>query len=144
VGCGAISESPPPIIQNYAYISGGHDVPSVAPVWVFLVRRLFAAKTPDYEGWISLDFLGFSRSNQDFSMGYADKARRIFPRAFVVAKEPSETVSPRFGMRKGQTAHGGKFNLISDFLQEIDASEIDASAVPFCSPPSKSNSLKQP
>jgi hypothetical protein len=28
-------------------------------------------KGPDYEGWISLDFLGFSRQNLDLSMGYA-------------------------------------------------------------------------
>jgi hypothetical protein len=30
-----------------------------------------ASKTPIFEGWISLDFLGFSRPNRDFSMGYA-------------------------------------------------------------------------
>jgi hypothetical protein len=33
-------------------------------------------KTPDYEGWISLDFLGFSRPNRDFSMGYARSSWR--------------------------------------------------------------------
>jgi hypothetical protein len=33
-------------------------------------------KTPDYEGWISLDFLGFSRPNRDFSMGYAKSSWR--------------------------------------------------------------------
>ena len=37
----------------------------------FLGPGRFAAKTPDSEGWISLDFLGFSRQNLDFSMGYA-------------------------------------------------------------------------
>jgi hypothetical protein len=30
-----------------------------------------ALKNPDYEGWIFLDFLGFSRPNRDLSMGYA-------------------------------------------------------------------------
>ena len=30
-------------------------------VWIFLARRLFAAKTPFIGYWISLDFLGFSR-----------------------------------------------------------------------------------
>jgi hypothetical protein len=42
-----------------------------APVWVFLAPGRFAAKTPADEGWISLDFLGFSRQNLDLSMGYA-------------------------------------------------------------------------
>jgi hypothetical protein len=28
----------------------------------------FAAKTPNYERWIVLDFLGFSRQNRDLSM----------------------------------------------------------------------------
>ena len=36
----------------------------------FLGSSPFAAKTPDYEGWKSLDFLGFSRPNRDLSMGY--------------------------------------------------------------------------
>jgi hypothetical protein len=40
-------------------------------VWVFLAPGRFAAKTRAHEGWISLDFLGFSRPNRDFSMGYA-------------------------------------------------------------------------
>ena len=40
-------------------------------VWVFLGRRRFAANTPIPGGWISLDFLGFSRPNRDLSMGYA-------------------------------------------------------------------------
>jgi hypothetical protein len=40
-------------------------------VWVFLAAGCFAAKAPDYPYWILLDFLGFSRPNLDFSMGYA-------------------------------------------------------------------------
>jgi hypothetical protein len=35
-----------------------------------LDRGRFAAKTPIDGRWISLDFLGFSRQNLDFSMGY--------------------------------------------------------------------------
>jgi hypothetical protein len=42
------------------------------PVWVFLVGRRFVTKTPGYEGWISLDLLGFSRPNLDFSKGYEE------------------------------------------------------------------------
>ncbi|HEY6518817.1 MAG TPA: hypothetical protein VIZ19_05545, partial [Roseiarcus sp.] len=47
-------------------------------VWVFLGSGCFAAKTADYEGWISLDFLGFSRPNLDLSMGYAEKTAESF------------------------------------------------------------------
>jgi hypothetical protein len=35
-------------------------------------------KTPDFEGWISLDFLGFSRPKSAFSMGYAGSSLKIF------------------------------------------------------------------
>jgi hypothetical protein len=40
-------------------------------VWVFLAPGRFAAKARADERWILLDFLGFSRPNRDFSMGYA-------------------------------------------------------------------------
>ena len=57
-----------------SFSAAGSTFSLVDPIWVFLARRRFAAKTPDYKGWISLDFLGFSRPNLDFSMGYADKS----------------------------------------------------------------------
>ena len=41
------------------------------PVWIFLARGPFRSEGPAPEGWIVLDFLGFSRQNRDFSMGYA-------------------------------------------------------------------------
>jgi hypothetical protein len=47
----------------------------------FLGPRRFAVKIPVYEGWISLDFLGFSRQNLDFSMGYERKALENISRA---------------------------------------------------------------
>jgi hypothetical protein len=37
----------------------------------FLGPWSFRCEDPAYEGWISLDFLGFSRPNLYFSMGYA-------------------------------------------------------------------------
>jgi hypothetical protein len=46
----------------------------------------FAAKTPVYGYWIRLDFLGFSRPNQDLSMGYAAKTRKIFSRRFFLGR----------------------------------------------------------
>jgi hypothetical protein len=36
----------------------------------FLGSWLFRCENRDQEGWISLDFLGFSRPNRDLSMGY--------------------------------------------------------------------------
>jgi hypothetical protein len=47
----------------------------------FLGPGRFAAKALDSERWISLDFLGFSRPNRAFSMGYAAFSRDNFSRA---------------------------------------------------------------
>jgi hypothetical protein len=56
----------------------GREVGQAAHVWVFLAPRRFGLKTPVFEGWIHLDFLGFSRPNRDFSMGYAGFSRAEF------------------------------------------------------------------
>jgi hypothetical protein len=43
----------------------------------------FAVKTPGYDRWISLGFLGFSRPKRDFSMVYAGKTvENFFSRFF--------------------------------------------------------------
>jgi hypothetical protein len=55
-------------------------------VWVFLGPPHLAAKTPVYEGWNSLDFLGFSRQNLDLSMGYAGFSTDILSRALPSAR----------------------------------------------------------
>ena len=47
-------------------------------VWVFLGPPHFGAETSVYEGWISLDFLGFSRPNPDLSMGCAGFSAEVF------------------------------------------------------------------
>jgi hypothetical protein len=78
--------------------------PFVNPVWVFLERARFAAKTLGFRGWISLDSLArieiYQRVTRDFR-------ERLFPRAFVVAKEPSkqrahDSVCGREGSFMGQ------------------------------------------
>ena len=51
-------------------------------LWVFLDRRGFCAKYPDFRGWICLDFLGFSRPNLDLSWVMACKASSVFSRRF--------------------------------------------------------------
>jgi hypothetical protein len=48
----------------------------------FLGAWLFRFGNPDFGGWISLDFLGFSRPNRDLSMGYADFSRKFFSHRF--------------------------------------------------------------
>jgi hypothetical protein len=55
-----------------------------------LAGRYFGEKTPVKTCWISLDFLGFSRPNRDFSMRYADKSTETFSYAFLAsgAREP--------------------------------------------------------
>ena len=62
----------------------------VGPIWVSLACRRFAAKTPDFGGWISLDFLGFSRPNRDFSMGYEDK---VFSSRFCRRERAVQTIA---------------------------------------------------
>jgi hypothetical protein len=54
-------------------------------VWVFLARGLLAAKAPVFEGWKSLNFLGFSRPNLAFSMGYAGFSLKEISRALLQA-----------------------------------------------------------
>jgi hypothetical protein len=46
--------------------------------WVFLAPGRFGAKTPIYRYWILLDFLGFSRPNRGFSMGYTAQSEQSF------------------------------------------------------------------
>ena len=72
---------------------GGGDVhhdqvrvtaPLAPSVWVFLARGRFVAKHPDYAGWISLDFLGFSRPNSRL----INRLRRIFREKFFLLAFP--------------------------------------------------------
>src|ERR1700729_30807 len=64
--------------------------PSCRSVWIFLAGRRFAAKTPEYEVWISLDFLGFSRPNRDLSMGYKRFSEEDFSSRFCPREAPSK------------------------------------------------------
>jgi hypothetical protein len=51
----------------------------------FSWRWPFGAKTPVYDGCKSLDFLGFSRPNLAFSMGYAGFSEKKILRALLLA-----------------------------------------------------------
>jgi hypothetical protein len=99
-------------------LGGGHRRRSNRSVWVFLARGSFAVKTPDHEGLISLDFLGFSRSNLDISMGYGG----FLPEGFFSALFPGGFAAPGReptveAMRKGSIVHAGELNLVSDSPQ---------------------------
>jgi hypothetical protein len=43
----------------------------------------FSAKTKDFRYWILLDFLGFSRLERDFSMGYTAFSGKDFSKALL-------------------------------------------------------------
>jgi hypothetical protein len=58
------------------------------PYMGFLGACPFPAKTPADEGWISLDFLGFSRPNRDLSEGYAGKSADNFSWRFPRTVRP--------------------------------------------------------
>src|ERR1700679_507105 len=61
----------------------GASLKSKRAVWVFLGAGLLAAKTLVYEGWKSLDFLGFSRPKLAFSTGYAGFSLNEISRALL-------------------------------------------------------------
>jgi hypothetical protein len=66
----------------------------------FLGSPRFAAKTLEYRYWIYLDFLGFSRADRDFSMGYADKSEKLFSFPLLVSRPSHRKDRPQYGMRK--------------------------------------------
>jgi hypothetical protein len=101
-------------------------------VWLLLGRRLvqsirlgflgawpFRCESPADEGWIFLDFLGCSRPNLDFSMGYTAFSAENFSRALLRGARPAGTGACGRGHAEAQDCSWGKLNLISDFLQEI-------------------------
>jgi hypothetical protein len=54
----------------------------------FLGPSPFRCGNPFYEGWISLDFLGFSRANRDLSMGCAVFSAEVFSCALSWREKP--------------------------------------------------------
>jgi hypothetical protein len=90
-------------------------------VWVFLARGRFAAKTPARECWISLDFLGFSRPNRDFSMGYADFSAKNFSPPFSAGAEAPEREPHGLGMRKGRIVHGSSLTRFLIFCKRLSS-----------------------
>ena len=86
----------------------------------FLDAWAFWREDPVFGGWKSLDFLGFSRPNRDFSMGYAG----LFVEKFSHGPSPALREAPGRepaveAMRKTRNCSWGELNLASDFLQGI-------------------------
>jgi hypothetical protein len=93
-------------------------------VWVFLARGRFAAKTPAYEPWISLDFLGFSRPDRDFSMGYADFSGKNFSPSFSAGTEAPEREPHGLGMRKRRIVHGSSLPRFLIFCKSLSSEQF--------------------
>jgi hypothetical protein len=94
------------------------------PVWVFSGSRRFAAKTPEYElgfPWISLESLVRIETYQWVTR---DFQKKNFPPAFPSRKR-RRNGGPKIWHAEGIDCSWGKFNLISDFLQEIAAWVVD-------------------
>jgi hypothetical protein len=86
-------------------------------IWVFLDGRHLAAKAPSQGGWISLDFLGFSRQNLYLSIGYADFPATGISRPLSRREKPGTGAIGLAGA-EGGIGHADKHNASSDFPQE--------------------------
>src|ERR1700722_4459550 len=96
----------------------GHDAGPGRAIWFFLARRHFAAKTPPYDRWICLDFLGFSRPNRDLSMGCAGFSAEVFSCALSWREKPERAPAVE-AFRKGGIVHGAsllQFPIVSNQL----------------------------
>jgi hypothetical protein len=82
----------------------------------FLGRPPFRRENP---GSDVLDFLGFSRTNRDFSMGYEDKIGKIFSCRFWRRQSSRGPGLSSGGMADGQDLTWGELSLASDYRQHI-------------------------
>jgi hypothetical protein len=87
----------------------------------FLGSWPFRCETARHELWISLDFLGFSRPNRDFSMGYAAFTRKDISRAFSLALRGAGTGAEVEAMRKRRVVHGASLTWFLIFCKRLSA-----------------------
>jgi hypothetical protein len=83
-----------------------------------LKTALFAAKPADFAYWILLDFLGFSRQNRDFSMGYVGFSLDEFSRASVALEAP-RWAGLRDHVEKRRIVHGANLSCFLIFCKEL-------------------------
>jgi hypothetical protein len=71
----------------------------------FLGLGLFGRGNPRLWGWKGLDFLGFSRPNRAFSMGYAGFSLKEISRAPFAAEPERERLLTIFACGEGRIGH---------------------------------------
>jgi hypothetical protein len=71
-----------------------------------LARARFGLKAPADERWILLDFLGFSRPNRAFSMGYTGFSPENFFIALFLGLWFPDWQTTDLERRKRKTVHG--------------------------------------
>ena len=79
----------------------------------FLGPSRFCPGRPENKAWISLDFLGFSRPNRDFSMGYAAGSEESFFSALSPGVRRAGAGACGLCMRKRRIVHGAS---LTEFL----------------------------
>jgi hypothetical protein len=97
----------------------------------FLGPRPFRSERPALVGWILLDFLGFSRPNLDFSMGYADFCRKNISRAFSVAIAAPEREPAVEAMRKRRIIHGASLTWFLIICNRLSSAPFPSGPTPL-------------
>jgi hypothetical protein len=85
----------------------------------FLGPGAVQPRKPCFEGWKSLDFLGFSRPSRAFSMGYAGFSLEEFLAPFCPAAEPRERRPTILGCGKGRIGHRATLLLFLLFCNQL-------------------------
>jgi hypothetical protein len=84
-----------------------------------LEPSLFRCQTPDFWGWKSLDFLGFSRPNIMISMSCSGFSLNVISRALLPSRQRSESGGPWFGMAMGRIAHRASITTFLIFCKTL-------------------------
>jgi hypothetical protein len=112
---------------------GGREFGLAYPGLGFLGSSLIRCEDPDYGGWISLDFLGFSRQNLDLSMGYPTESEERFFSRFCRRARTVGTVAHEFSLCKGMIVHGASLSQFLIFCNKLQSK-----------PPLAASTQKQP
>jgi hypothetical protein len=88
-------------------------------IWIFLARARFGLKAPADERWILLDFLGFSRLNRAFSMGYTGFSPENFFSALFPGLCLPDWQTTDLERRKRKTVHGASIPCFRFFLKQL-------------------------
>jgi hypothetical protein len=98
--------------------AAGRDVGPVDP-FGFSWPRPFRCEAPADVCWLVLDFLGFSRANRDFSMGYEARSGEIFFSRFFPSNSQRHDGSLRSWHAEGQDCSWGKLTSFLIFCERL-------------------------